>query len=502
MARARVPWDEVSMKVGSILRATALAAGALVATVPLASQDSAPPRRLKVADTGLPAIDLGLSPLARPEAIGGHVKRRDPEPTAPWVAGRVLVKFRDREHAEAVAIDPSADPEEAARLYAARGDVEFAQADYRAHLDFRPNDPLFAGQWNLSALRMEQAWDVNPGATSSVIVAVLDSGLAYDTATYTYNAFGVNFGTRRYPALGRVTIPFAAAPELAGPNRFVAPRDFIWEDSAPVDLDGHGTHVAGTIGQLTNNGVGVAGMAFNVRLMPVKVVGGDWDTIFNAPNDATVSVVAAGIRYAADNGANVINMSLGFDGGGPLPAIEEAMRYAVGKGVFIAVSAGNGFDDGNPEEALAEIAAKMDGVISVGAVNRDLNRAFYSSSRSSVEIAAPGGDLRNGPSGGVIQQTYDPVASAVDPLSNSVAAFHAPRYDVFSYESYHGTSMSAPHVSGLAALLVQQGLTKPAAIEAAIKRFATDRGATGRDNDFGFGLISPRETLRGLGLTR
>jgi len=491
------------MTVGSFLRAAALVAGALVATVPLASQDAGPPRRLKLADTGLPGIDLGLSPLARPEAMGGHVRRRDGSVTdTPWVAGRVLVKFRDRDHAEVVAIDAAADPEAAARLYAARGDVEFAQADYRAHLDYRPNDPLFANQWNLSALRMEQAWDVNPGATSAVVVAVLDSGLAYDTATYAYNAFGIATGTRRYPALGRVSIPFAAAPELAGPNRFVAPHDFIWNDDAPVDLDGHGTHVAGTIGQLTNNSLGVAGMAFNVRLMPVKVVGGDWDLIFGAPNEATTAVVAAGIRYAADNGAQVINMSIGFDGGGTLPAIEEALRYAVGKGAFVAVSAGNGFDEGNPEEALAEIAAKMDGVMSVGAVNRDLNRAFYSSSRSSVEIAAPGGDLRNGPSGGVIQQTYDPAASAVDPLSNPVSLYHAPRYDIFGYESYNGTSMAAPHVSGLAALLVQQGITKPAAIEAAIKRFARDLGAAGRDNDFGFGLISPRETLRGLGLTR
>jgi serine protease len=414
-----------------------------------------------------------------------------------------LVKFRDRDHAETVAIEPSADPEAAARLFRARGDVEFAQPDYRAHYDFHPNDPLFANQWNLSALSMERAWDVNPGATSAVIVAVLDGGMAYDTATYEYIARAVSVGVRRYPALGRVAIPFAAAPELSGPNRFVAPRDFIWDDNLPVDLDGHGTHVAGTIGQLTNNGVGVAGMAFNVRLMPVKVLAGDWDFIFGAPNEATTSIVAAGIRYAADNGAKVINMSFGFDGPGPLPAIEEAVRYAVGKGTFVTVAAGNDFEDGNPEEAMAEIAARMDGVMSVGAVGRTLERAFYSSSRSSVEIAAPGGDFRaGGEAGGVIQQTYDPVASAVDPLSSPVSLYHVPRYDVFGYEAYQGTSMSSPHVAGLAALLIQQGITRPEAIEAAIKRFATDRGAAGRDNDYGFGLISPRETLRGLGLSR
>ena len=141
------------MNVASFLRVTALAAGALVATAPLASQD-APPRRLKVADTGLPGIDLGLAPLARLDAIGGRSRLRDREARpAPWVAGRVLVKFRDRGHAEAVAIDPSADAEAAARLYRARGEVEFAQPDYRALNRWRSTRQLTLGRRPASTVR-------------------------------------------------------------------------------------------------------------------------------------------------------------------------------------------------------------------------------------------------------------------------------------------------------------------------------------------------------------
>ena len=105
-------------------------------------------------------------------------------------------------------------------------------------------------------------------------------------------------------------MPFAVAPEL-GDAKFVAPRDFIWEDNLPFDLDGHGTHVSGTIGQLTNNNLGVAGMAYNVRIMPVKVLDDAWDCLFDSPSIGTDDTVARGIRYAADNGANVINMSIG-----------------------------------------------------------------------------------------------------------------------------------------------------------------------------------------------
>ncbi len=161
--------------------------------------------------------------------------------------------------------------------------------------------------------------------------------MAYRAASS--NFVGIRVGP--YPALGRVTVPFAAAPELGAADRFVSPWDFIWNDNSPLDLDGHGTHVAGTIGQLTNNGVGTAGMSYNVRLMPVKVLDTEWDEIFNSPNIATDDIVARGIRHAADNGAKVINLSFGREGA-PAPAVREAARYAVQRGAFLVAAAGNG----------------------------------------------------------------------------------------------------------------------------------------------------------------
>jgi serine protease len=299
-----------------------------------------------------------------------------------------------------------------------------------------------------------------------------------------------------------VTIPFAAAPDLTGPSRFVAPRDFIWDDNLPVDLDGHGTHVAGTIGQLTNNGVGVAGMAFNVRLMPVKVIGGDWDFIFGAPNEATTSVVAAGIRYAADNGAQVINMSLGFDGPGPLPAIEEALRYAVGKGAFVTVSAGNGLRGRQPRGGAGR-DRREDG-------RRDLGRRGRPQSRPGLlfELALVGRDRRAGRRLPVRRRAgrrrpadLRPGRVGVDPLStrwrsttrrattsSATRPTRAPRWRPARRRPGRAAHPAGHHQAG--------------GDRGAIKRFATDRGAAGRDDDFGFGLISPRETLRGLGLTR
>ena len=487
-------------------------------------------------DIGLWGIDRGLRENDRPvdpnarrvRAIRTQLDRGEAAITARlYVSGSVIVKFRGGVGASALnsamravgatsvqrpsyadfeimAIPPDLDPEVAAAELRLQPDVEYAQPRYRNHPMLRPNDPLYERQWNFPAIDMERVWDIQPAAGDEITVAVLDTGVAFRTQVLEYRnpteSCQLEPGGPIFSPPGLVSVPFAVAPEL-GTAKFVAPRDFIWEDDLPVDLDGHGTHVSGTIGQLTNNGIGVAGMAYNVRIMPVKVLDDAWDCIFNSPEFGTDDTVARGVRYAADNGANVINMSIGRSTGGPATVIEQAIRYAVSRGVFVAVAAGNTFDTGNSPSRTAESAPNIPGMMAVAAVGRALERAYYSTTNTYVEIAAPGGDQRrDGYVGGILQQTLDP--DLLHTYEAGPQRFVAPRADVFIYDYFQGTSMATPHVSALAALLMQQGIRNPAAIEAAIKQFARDLGRTGIDNDFGHGLIQPRATLRGLGLAR
>jgi serine protease len=535
MRRSRLP---LSLVVGA----------AAVVLLVVSAPGQAPTRFRAVLDYfGPPPIEKGISPVTtRGPGTRESLRRRSirlvsgPVDRAGrsggrYIPGRVIVKFKDyvssssRLSALSVAsrtasittrpsnadfdivqIDPAEDPETVAGMLAQRADVEYAQASYRMYSRLKPNDQYYADQWNLPIIGMERAWDIQPQAGSSITVAVIDTGMAFTTVTIQFHASAFRLdddgfveppsGTGTlYPALGDLSLAFVPATQLITSGRIVAPHDFIWDDNLPVDLDGHGTHVSGTIGQLTNDRVGTAGVAFNVKLMPVKVLDGVWDDVFGAPNFGTDDVVARGIRYAVDNGAKILNMSLGRSGP-TSPVIDSALTYAVGKGAFVAIAAGNDYEDGNPTEVPAESANRIAGVVSVAAIDKNKGHAYYSSSGPWVELAAPGGSFRGfDATGGILQQTLDLdlVETYIPP-----AQFGPPRFDVLAYFYFTGTSQATPHVSGVAAMLMQQGITDPAAIESALERTATDLGDAGRDPLFGFGLVQAATALRGLGLAR
>ena len=548
-------------RVACLVCFTALTAGWIVRGQTAANQSMVVLEHL-----GLPAIDEGVlqddshrpnsTEAIRRRALGAALAaRRTGHESGRYAPGRVIVKFRDAVSTtgrltalstasrtaslrtrpsyadfDIVSFDPGEDARAVARTLRARPDVEYAQPAYRMHTQFKPNDPLYAQlQWNLPLIDLESAWDIQTLAGSAVTVAILDTGVAFENAMIdaTIPAF-LDENGQLYPALGHVTIPYAAATQLVSPGRFVAPHDFIWDTAKPLDFDGHGTHIGGTIGQLTNDNIGTAGVAFNVKLMPVKVISGVWDGLFGSPNEGTDDVVARGIRYAADNGAQVINMSIGRTGpancttnsneDGCAPAVEAAIRYAVSRGSFVVVAGGNSFEDGNPTEVVAEIAARVPGAVSVAAVDRRATgqtgghrcqgtaaqpdcHAYYSNTGSWIELSAPGGSERGfGRDGFIWQQSFD--FNFTDTFLLPPSQYRAPRFDFFAYIGSIGTSMAAPHVSGVAAMLIQQGITSPAAVEAAIEKFAIDLGDPGRDNTYGFGLIDARNALRGLGLAR
>jgi serine protease len=408
-----------------------------------------------------------------------------------WVGDVALLSDRSERDATILAAQLRAQPE-----------VESAEPNYLYRISATPNDPGFMQrQWNLTALDMPRAWDINPGANDSIIAAVLDTGVTAVNRSYSFQSWNGR-------ALQNVFVPFAMNPDVKG-SRIVTPKDFVFWDGPVVDMHGHGTHVAATIGEETNNGVAEAGIAYRVKLMPVKVCVGYWEVQFalsasgyrgSVPADTggcPTSEVAAGIRYAADNGAKVINLSLG----GPEPSglLRDALAYAVDRGAFVAIAMGNEYEDGNPVEYPAAYAAELDGVMSVGAVGPSLTRSFYSNTGSHLEISAPGGSDRDGGASGLIWQ-----ATILRSDSNP-ASVASPRFDRYAETGFQGTSMATPHVAGVAALLISQGLSNPAAVEAVIRKTAralgtADGDTPGRNREYGFGLIQPRSALRAFGI--
>ncbi|MDQ3266092.1 MAG: S8 family serine peptidase [Myxococcota bacterium] len=318
--------------------------------------------------------------------------------------------------------------------------VESAEQLVRYEASYTPNDPDYGQQWNLTQIGMPTAWEKSRG--KGVIVAVLDTGIAYEDYQ-----------------------EFKQVPDLKG-ARFATGYDFVNDDEHANDDHGHGTHVAGTIAQVTNNKTGVAGVAFEATLMPVKVL--------NHFGSGTSSDIAEAIRFAADKGAQVINLSLG--GGGFSKTMADAVEYARKKGAVVVCAAGNS------GAGRVEYPAAYPGSVAVAAVGPDGTKAPYSSWGKELDIAAPGGDKRKGEQFGVLQNTIDP---------------RDPSKSVYAY--YQGTSMATPHVSGVAALLFAAGARSPEDVEKGLYAGASRVAGQDWSDQYGHGVLNAQKSLEVVG---
>ncbi|WP_349409380.1 S8 family peptidase [Pseudalkalibacillus sp. SCS-8] len=338
-----------------------------------------------------------------------------------YVKGEVIVKFKDgvgnsqkenalnkvgaKEVADTDAVKSKfkvlkvGNVEAAVKALSKNPNVEYAEPNYKFQSTWTPNDTYYNGyQYGLKTTYTNLAWDITKGSSGQEI-AILDSGVDYNH------------------------------PDLDG--KTILGYDFVDNDWYPMDLNGHGTHVAGTAAAETNNARGIAGMAPNTYILAVRVL--------NAQGSGSLADIADGIEYAADAGAEVINLSLGCDCN--TTTLKNAVDYAWNKGVVVVAAAGN---DG---VSTTFEPASYTNAIAVGAVDSNDQKASFSNWGSWVDVAAPGVSI-------------------------------ASTYPGNRYVYMDGTSMASPHVAGLAALLAAQGRSA-SQIRAAIENTADPTSGTG-----------------------
>ncbi|MBO8171317.1 MAG: peptidase S8 [Bacillaceae bacterium] len=297
-----------------------------------------------------------------------------------------------------------------------REDVRFAEPNYLLLPNVVPNDQFYQDyQWNLDMLGLEKGWELSGG--SEVIVAVVDTGVDLDHSDFS--------------------------------GQLVTGHNILFDNDQADDDNGHGTHVAGVVAAATNNYLGVAGISWNSKIMPVKGIGGD--------GTGSAFDIANGIIWATDRGADVINLSVGNYT--PSQVLHDAIRYAFERDVVLVAASGNdntsqpGYPAAYPE------------VLAVGAVNYLSQRANFSNYGDYLDVVAPGVD---------IPSTY---------INDQ-------------YASLSGTSMASPHVAGLAALIRSRApnLSNQEVMDI-IRDTATDLGSVGKDPYYGYGLIDGYKAL-------
>ena len=317
------------------------------------------------------------------------------------------------------------------------------------------NDPNLADQWHIPHLRVDEAWAWNMGAGATV--AVVDTGVTdmdeLDVDGDRWDGIENLLPQHSYVDLAPVPLNSQYQVELIG------------------DDVGHGTHIASTIAQRTDNGLSGAGIAPDAAILPIRALG---------QYGGTSTDVADAIRYAADNGADVINLSLGS----PLYSeiIADACQYAFDAGVVLIAATGN---DGG---SYVHYPAALDTTLAVGAAGPDQQVADYSSRGEAVDVVAPGGVFydydRNGYFDGILAETWQ-VWSGVDGYEDGV--YIGPYF-------FHGTSMATATVSGVAALLVAEGATNQEVMDL-LTTTAVDMGSPGWDMESGFGIVDAAAAL-------